>query len=54
MKIGVKKYNILIVFSRGLYCGFRNFSRKVLFDVFGFCLGYVRFFLKNGIIWVRI
>lgn len=48
MKIGVKKYNITTVFSRGLYCGPRNSSRKVLLDVFGFCLGYARsrFFLK--------
>lgn len=53
MKIGVKKYNISTVFSRGLYCGPRNSSRKVLLDVFGFCLGYARFFFKNGTIWAR-
>lgn len=46
MKIEVKKYNISTVFSRGLYCGPRNSSRKVLLDVFRFCLGYARFFLK--------
>lgn len=46
MKIGVKKYNISTVFSRGLYCGPRNSSRKVLLDVFGFCLGYARFLKK--------